>query len=48
MNGQELYELYCEANEDHDVNVGESWDDLDETDKAIWNQLAKLATRWLS
>jgi hypothetical protein len=39
MDGETLYTLWAEANDENDVGV-DAWDELDETDHACWNSLA--------
>ena len=40
MTGQELYQLYIDANAEDSCGV-EAWEDLD-ADQGVWNRMAKL------
>jgi hypothetical protein len=41
MTGEELYELYAAANAQHNVTI-DLYGDLDEQDRAIWDDFASL------
>jgi hypothetical protein len=41
MNGEELYQVYVDANDYFDIGVS-SWHELDPLDQHCWNKMAKL------
>lgn len=41
MDGQQLYELYVSKNNQvADVTVEETWEDLDDSERSVWNAMA--------
>lgn len=44
MTAEYLYELYTAANEEGDCSV-DSWEELDEADRAMWQRLADKIAR---
>lgn len=44
MLGNVLYDLYAKAYEESNTGV-DSWEDLEDKDKFVWNRLAELATQ---
>lgn len=41
MNGERLYQLYTEANNEQHVGV-DSWDDMTDEERSVWDRMAEL------
>lgn len=44
MDPDHLYQLFIDANLEEGIEI-DAWDDLDQTDKAIWASFAVLITK---
>lgn len=41
MNGEELYQVYVDANDHYNTGV-DGWHDLNEVEHDMWNKMAEL------